>query len=95
MYAVYVDTTILNFLAIHGLLLMIYIVDITVGQQQFKKVFPQDAVQRCYVGTNSEFHSMFEIEPFQCRRFCGLRKLDEYAYQRMKELYDVILDCIK
>lgn len=75
----------------------VYILDITADQQQFKndKIFPQDAVQRCYVGTNSEFHSMFEIEPSQCRRFCGLRKLDEYAYQRMKELYDVILDCIK
>ena len=47
---------------------MMYILDITADQQQFKndKIFPQDAVQRCYVGTNSEFHSMFEIEPSQC-----------------------------
>lgn len=74
----------------------IYIVDITADQRQFKdeRFFPQDAVQPCYVGTDSEFHSMFEIEPFQCRDFYGLRNLGEYSYQRMKELYDIILNCI-
>lgn len=74
----------------------LYIVDITADQRQFKndRIFPQDAVQPCYVGTSSDFHSMFEIEPLQCQRFYGLRKLGECAYQRMKELYDVILNCI-
>ena len=73
-----------------------FIVDITADQRQFKneRIFPQDAVQPCFVGTDSEFHSMFEIEPFQCREFYGLRNLGEYSYQRMKDLYDVILDCI-
>ncbi len=73
-----------------------YIVDITSDQRQFKdkKIFPQDAVQSCYVGTDSEFHSMFEIEPIQCRNFYDLRCLGEVSYERMKELYDVILECV-
>lgn len=73
-----------------------YIVDIAADQRQFKneRIFPQDAVQPCYVGISSEFHSMFEIEPFQCREFYGLRNYGEYSYQRMKELYDTILDCV-
>lgn len=82
-----------SWLVVDGL----YIVDITADQRQFKNdsIFPQDAMQSCYVGTNSKFHSMFEIEPFQCRQFYGLRNLSEFSYQRMKELYDVILKCIK
>lgn len=73
-----------------------YIVDITADQRQFKneRIFPQDAVQPCFVGMDSKFHSMFEIEPSQCREFYGLRNLGDYSYQRMKELYDVILNCI-
>lgn len=73
-----------------------YIVDITADQGQFKneRIFPQDAIQPCYVGTNSKFHSLFEIDPFQCGEFYGLRNLGTCAYKRMKDLYDVILDCI-
>lgn len=73
-----------------------YIVDITTDQRQFKneRIFPQDAVKPCYVGTGSNFHSMFEIEPYQCREFYGLQNLGEYSYRRMKELYDIILNCI-
>lgn len=73
-----------------------YIVDITADQRQFKneRIFPQDAIQPCFVGMDSEFHSMFEIEPFQCREFYGLQNLGEYSYQRMKELYDIILSCV-
>lgn len=73
-----------------------YIVDITADQRQFKneRVFPQDAIQPCFVGTNSKFHSMFEIEPFQCREFYGLQNLGEHSYQRMKELYDIISSCV-
>ena len=75
----------------------LYIVDITADQRQFKndRIFSQDAVQPCYVGTSSEFHSVFEIEPSQCRQFYGLKNLGEFSYQRMKELYDVILNCIR
>ena len=74
-----------------------YIVDITADQRQFKneRVFPQDAIQPCYVGTNSKFHSLFEIEPIACRDFYGLRNYGECAYRRMKELYDIILACIE
>lgn len=74
-----------------------YIVDITPDQRQFKnkKIFPQDAFLPCYVGTDSEFHSMFEIEPIQCREFYDLRCLGEVSYERMKKLYDVILECIE
>lgn len=73
-----------------------YIIDITADQRPFKddSIFPQDAVQPCYVGTNSEFHSMFDIEPLQCREFYGLKSLGKFSYHRMKELYDVILNCI-
>lgn len=48
-----------------------YIVDITSDQRQFKNehIFPQDAIQPCYVGTKSMFHSLFEIESSQCRNF--------------------------
>ena len=72
------------------------IVDITADQRQFKdkNIFPQNAIQPCFVETNSEFHSMFEIVPVQCREFYGLRNLGDYAYKRMKELYDIILSCI-
>lgn len=74
----------------------VYIVDITADQRQFKnqKIFPQDAIRPCYVGTGSKFHSLFEIEPFCCRDFSNLKNLGEYSYRRMKELYDVILNCI-
>lgn len=70
-----------------------YIVDIAADQRQFKneRIFPQDAVQPCYVGISSKFHSIFEIEPVQCREFYGLRSMGDYSYQRLKELYDVIL----
>ena len=73
-----------------------YIVDITADQRQFKnkRIFPQDAVQPCFVGKGSKFHSMFEIEPVQCRYFYGLSNLGEYSYKRMKWLYEIILDCI-
>lgn len=73
-----------------------YIVDITADQRQFKDetIFPQDAVQPCFVGINSEFHSVFEIEPFQCREFYGIHNLGDYSYHRMKVLYDTILNCI-
>ena len=74
-----------------------YIVDITADQRQFKNetFFPQDAVQPWYVGRKSKFHSKFKIEPLQCREFYGLRNLGELSYQRMKELYDTILNCIE
>ena len=74
-----------------------YIVDITADQRQFKnkKIFPQDAVQPCFIGKQSRFHSMFEIEPSQCRNFYGLINLGDYSYKRMKTLYETILDCIE
>lgn len=74
-----------------------YIVDITTDQRQFKnkRIFPQDAVQPCFVGKDSRFHSMFEIEPFQCRNFYSLSNLGEYSYKRMKKLYEIIIDCIE
>ena len=74
-----------------------YIVDITVDQRQFKneEIFPQDAMEPCYVGEESRFHSMFEIEPLQCREFYGLSNLGEYSYNRMKKLYETILECIE
>ena len=73
-----------------------YIVDITADQNQFlnERLFPQDAVKSCYVGTNSQFHSIFEIESLQCRECFGLLHLGECSYKRMKELYDIILSCI-
>lgn len=73
-----------------------YIVDITADQRQFKnkQIFPQDAIQPCFIGTDSRFHSLFEIMPSQCREFYGLQNLGEYSYKRMKELYDTIIDCI-
>lgn len=73
-----------------------YIVDITADQRQFKikRIFPQDAVKPCYVGTGSKFHSMFEIELGHCREFYGLQNLGKDSHQRMKELYDIILKCI-
>ncbi len=72
------------------------IVDITADQRQFKnkRMFPQDDIQPCYVGVDSTFHSMFEIEPIQCRDFYGLQYLSEHSYNRMKALYDIIVSCI-
>ena len=72
------------------------IVDITADQRQFKneEIFPQDAVIPCYVGEKSKLHSLFEIEPSQCRNFYGLQNLGECSYKRMKKLYDTILKCI-
>lgn len=40
-----------------------YIVDITADQRQFKdkKIFPQDGIQPCFVGTYSKFHSILKL----------------------------------
>lgn len=73
-----------------------FIVDITADKRQFKNehIFPQDAIQPCYVGTKNNFHSLFEIESSQRRYFYDLKNLGECAYRRMKDLYDTIIDCI-
>lgn len=72
-----------------------YIVDITADQRQFKnkRIFPQDAFRPCYVGISSKFHSLFEVEPSQSREFYSLKDLND-AYERMRDLYNIILDCI-
>jgi len=72
------------------------IVDITADQRQFKnkRIFPQDVIGPCFVGKKSEFHSLFEIDIYQCRKIYGLQYLGENAYTRLKTLYEVILDHI-
>ncbi len=73
------------------------IVDICADQKQFKQsnIFPQDAVIACFVGTKSDFHSLFEDDPVQRRSFNGLIGLGKDAYERMKPIYDTIVSCIE
>ena len=73
------------------------IVDVTSDQRQFKntEIFPQDANMPCFVGTNSDFHSLFEIVPDQCTDFYGLETMNECTYLRLKKLYDIIIENIE
>lgn len=73
------------------------IVDITSDQRQFKntRIFPQDACLPCFVGRYSEFHSLFEIEPLQCRDFHGIDAMGRNTYLRLKILYNTIIQNIE
>ena len=73
------------------------IVDITADQRQFSNasIFPQNAYVPCFVGMNSDFHSLFEIEPAQRRDFYGIDTMGDYTYARLKILYDIIIQNIE
>lgn len=74
-----------------------FIVDITADQRQFKNtmIFPQNAFVPCFVGNHSDFHSLFEVEPSQCRVFYGIETMGDYTFTRLKNLYDIILKNIE
>ena len=73
------------------------IVDITSDQRQFMnaRIFPQNACVPCFVGKHSDFHSLFEMEPSQCRDFCGIETMGDFTFARLKTLYDIILQNIE
>lgn len=73
------------------------IVDITADQRQFNnaRMFPQNAFVPCFVGVYSDFHSLFEIQPSQCRDFYGIETMGEYTFARLKTLYDIIIQNIE
>lgn len=73
------------------------IVDITSDQRQFQnsEIFPQNACVPCFVAEESKFHSLFEIEPSQCRNFYGIDAMGDYTYTRLKAIYDIIVQNIE
>lgn len=71
------------------------IVDIAADQLQFgnSRIFPQNAFVPCFVGKESDFHSLFEID--NRRDIYGLRCLGDTSYFRLKLIYDTIVKCIE
>lgn len=72
------------------------VVDVTSDQGHFKnpRIFPVEEVCPCYVGEKTKFHSLFEEDRLGCYVFYDLRCLGPETFNRMKELYDIITECI-
>lgn len=72
------------------------IVDITSDQPQFRNtdIFPQCASVPYYVGGKNEFYSLFEVIPCQCSRIYGVDQLNGTEGNRMRKLYNTIVEHI-
>lgn len=71
------------------------IVDIAADQLQFRndRIFPQNSFVPCFVGKESEFHLLFNVDGR--RDIYGLRCLGDASYFRLKPIYDTIVKCIE
>ncbi len=72
------------------------VVDITADQKQFRNglIFKSEDRIPCYVGKYKNCYLEFDIENFQCRNICGLRNLGQVSFDRLRPIYNTIIQIL-
>lgn len=69
------------------------IIDITGDQFKYDELFLNYDIP-IYVGQMDMFHELFEVEARDVRKSVVIEELGDFAYPRLKRLYDIILACV-